>query len=104
MSTLKLDNEWKSFMNGNLFQEGSQEELNVYQQKYVDTSSELSISTKTKIAFLSIDNIDILNLYWKLNIIPYNRTSNGIIKKQIKISLMSNEKDCFIEKIDKIKE
>ena len=98
MSGFGLDNEWKSFMDGTFFQQDIEE--NTSKIEYMDKFSDLSISTKTKIAFLNIDNIDIMGLFWKLIVIPYNKRGNGIIKKQIKISLKSEEKESFITKID----
>ena len=35
--------------------------------------------------------IDIYNIFWKLNVINYDKQSDGIIKKQIKISCLSHE-------------
>jgi len=97
-----LDNEWNSFMSGGFFQE---EIINDKSSKmdYVDKFTKLNISTKTKIAFLTINNIDILNLFWKLNVMGYNEKKNGIIKKQIKISLNQDEKGDFLDKIEDIK-
>lgn len=105
MTEFGLDDQWKSFMDGTFFQSNAEEEVHntACKSEYVDKFSELSISTKTKIAFLTIDNIDIMSLFWKLNVIPYNKRSNGIIKKQIKISIKSEEKEDFIKKIDTIK-
>ena len=106
MTGFGLDDEWKSFMaDGILFKEEMEDPRDTTSKtEYVDNFSDLSISTKTKIAFLTIDNIDILNLFWKLNVIPYNERANGIIKKQIKISINGEEKESFIEKTNKIKD
>ena len=103
MSDFDLDDEWKSFMNGTLLNKDAEEFDNTPKTEYIDKFSNLSISTKTKIAFLTIDNIDILKLFWKLVVIPYNKRRNGIIKKQIKISIKGEEKDSFIEKTNKLK-
>ena len=103
MNSNDLDDQWKSFMNGTLFKEESEEVNTNSSAEFVDNFSDLSISTKTKIAFLTIDNIDILDLFWKLIVIPYNQRSNGIIKKQIKISISNKEKDNFIKKTDDLK-
>lgn len=73
--------------------------------------SELNISTQTKVLFLSQD-IDIYEIFWKIPVMPYSSTCDGIIKKQIKIvsdtpeqfnemqSKLKNEK-YYIEKIIK---
>jgi TATA-box binding protein (TBP) (component of TFIID and TFIIIB) len=76
----------------------------------VPESSDLYISTKTHIIYLCklINNeyeqitLDLQNIFWKINIIPYDAESNGIIKKQIQItSLNKEELEKNIEKYDK---
>lgn len=104
MAETHLDDEWKSFMDGTLFKEDIEVTDNTSKKEYVDKFTDLSISTKTKIAFLTIDNIDILKLFWKLNVISYNERSDGIIKKQIKISIKSEEKESFIQQTNVIKD
>ena len=51
--------------------------------------SELYISTKTKITYLNITNIDIFDIFWKIPVIDYSTPCDGIIKKQIKFSSTS---------------
>ena len=97
-----LDDEWNSFMNGTFF-ENEETNSNMSKNKYVDNFSDLNISTKTKIAFLNIEDINILDMFWKLNIMPYNERRNGITKKQIKISLKQEEKNDFIQTVEKLK-
>ena len=58
--------------------------------------SDLYISTKTIILFIN-SNIDIYNLFWKIPLINYDQQSEGIIKKQIKISLFSQKEIDDIE-------
>lgn len=52
--------------------------------------SPLNISTQTKVVFLS-QAIDIYNVFWKIPIIEYSTTNEGVIKKQIKIVSHSKE-------------
>ena len=98
-----LDDEWKSFMNGTFFDNEQETTSKSPSEKYVENFSDLNISTKTKIAFLTIEDIDILGMFWKLNIMPYNERKNGIIKKQIKISLQQDDKSEFMERIEHLK-
>jgi len=49
----------------------------------VPIASDLYISTKSKIAYLNSD-IDLKQMFWNINIIPYNTQQNGVIKKQMK--------------------
>ena len=58
--------------------------------------SSLYISTKTKISYLNINNIDIKDIFWKVPILKYYTPSNGVIKKQIKYSSTSKDEVDFI--------
>ncbi len=100
MFNSELDDEWNSFMNGTMITK-EKEELDS-STIYNDNFSDLKISTKTNIAYLTLDNIDILSLFWKLNIMPYNERKNGIIKKQIKISIKQEEKEEFLKNINEL--
>jgi hypothetical protein len=53
------------------------------------TSSKLYISTQTKIAYLK-QPID-LNIFWNIPIIPYSTSTNGVIKKEIKLNSKTPE-------------
>ena len=48
-------------------------------------SSQIYISTTTKISYLS-NSIDIFDVFWKIPIISYTTLGEGVIKKQIKYS------------------
>jgi hypothetical protein len=48
-------------------------------------SSEIYISTKTKIAYLNA-TIQLKEIFWNIPIIPYAKPCNGVIKKQIKFN------------------
>lgn len=63
-------------------------------------SSDIYISTKTKIAYLN-SFIDIKNIYWNINVISYSTPKEGIIKKQIKIN--SNTQEEMTELKEKLK-
>jgi len=63
-------------------------------------SSDIYISTKSKIAYLT-EPVD-LKIFWELPVIPYGNPIDGIIKKQIKINSASEEELNLIkEKISK---
>jgi hypothetical protein len=80
-------------MNGTLCTSSDVNEVN--DEPHTDRFTDLNISTKTKIGYLNIKDINILELFWKLNVIPYNSREDGIIKKQIKISIPLSERDEF---------
>jgi hypothetical protein len=63
---------------------------------------ELYISTKTKVLFLN-QEIDIHSIFWKMPVIEYWETRNGIVKKQIKIvSKTPEEYDEYKKKLENI--
>ena len=57
----------------------------------IPTCTPLYISTKTKISYLNITEIDIKTIFWKIPIINYSSPYNGIVKKQIKYSSICKE-------------
>ena len=67
----------------------------------VPKCSDIYISTKTKIIYLSKELLDIYSVFWEIPIIDYDKQEEGIIKKQIKISCNSKEEVDILE--DKIK-
>jgi hypothetical protein len=64
-------------------------------------ATNIYISTKTKIAYLS-NIIDLKNIFWLIPTIDYYRPLNGVIKKQIKINSNTTEEFNFIQ--DKLKQ
>jgi TATA-box binding protein (TBP) (component of TFIID and TFIIIB) len=64
------------------------------------TSSAIYISTKTKIAYLNTP-IDLKTIFWLIDVIPYAKPSNGVVKKQMKFVLENQEDLTFIQ--DKLK-
>jgi TATA-box binding protein (TBP) (component of TFIID and TFIIIB) len=61
----------------------------LYDNDNAPTPSDIYISTKSKIAYLT-EPVD-LRVFWDIPIIPYATPSNGVIKKQIKINSKSQE-------------
>ena len=59
-------------------------------------ASNIYISTKTKIAFLS-KTIDLKDIFWKVPTIPYFKPCNGVIKKQMKFNSTEKEELEFIQ-------
>lgn len=62
----------------------------------VPGSSDIYISTKTQIAHLN-QSIDLPKIFWALPIIPYHKTAEGIIKKQMKFNTSSPEEYTAIQ-------
>ena len=59
-------------------------------------STNIYISTKTKIAYLNTP-IDLKNIYWKVPVIPYSTPTNGVIKKQMKFNSIEREELTLIQ-------
>ena len=77
-----INSAWGDFCEG--------EEVNLSHNTYNNTieeeapkSSDIYISTKTKICYLN-KPIDIFGIYWKLPMLDYHIPQEGIIKKQLK--------------------
>ena len=105
-----IDDDWESFLQ----HDGIEDETNdsvcnkkIYSKENVEKSpltdvrvipkcSSLYISTKTKISYLNINNIDIKTIFWKIPVMKYSAPKNGVIKKQIKYSSTCKEEVDYI--------
>ena len=58
-------------------------DLNTKTDILAPKSTELYISTKSKISYLN-QEIDLKKMFWNIKIIPYDLQTNGVIKKQMK--------------------
>jgi len=77
-----LEDDWETFMNSGEIDNISRNS-DEQQNENIPKASDLYISTKTKIVYMS-NTIELNDLFWNINIMPYNNMSNGIIKKQMK--------------------
>lgn len=59
-------------------------------------ASNIYISTKTKIGYLTIP-IDLKKIFWDIPVIPYAKPCNGVIKKQMKFNILTPEELDFIQ-------
>jgi hypothetical protein len=92
-----IDEEWNCFITHKSDSELSDEDDyvlnnitdNVEYDCEVPESSDIYISTKSKIAYLT-NPID-LSIFWKIPVIQYSTPKNGIIKKQIKYNSKTPE-------------
>lgn len=69
---------------------------NIATKIIIPKSTNIYISTKTKIAYLNAF-IDLKTLYWLIPVIPYAEPTNGVIKKQIKFNSVSQEEVDYIK-------
>tara|TARA_A100001015_G_scaffold218413_1_gene245511 strand:+ start:3200 stop:4312 length:1113 start_codon:yes stop_codon:yes gene_type:complete len=97
--TNSIDTDWINFCNGNY----KNNKCEINKKELQPECSDLYISTKTKISYLSC-NIDLKNYFWNLPIISYHDKKEGIIKKQMKFNSQTQEElDIIISNIDKYK-
>lgn len=96
-----LEEEWEKFLlNDNI---NISDIIGINNQKDIPKSSELYISTKTKISYLSTP-INLDEIFWKIPLIEYNIPKVGIIKKQMKFNFISKEDIEIVEKkLEKLK-
>jgi len=114
--TMDIDEEWLNFNNdddddddvdienkySNFIKiDGDEETLsaNIKQELCLSEapkSSQIYISTKTKIAYLT-NPINLKEIFWLIDVIPYAKPVNGVVKKQMKFSLENQEELTFIQ-------
>ena len=112
-TTIDIDQEWENFISSNSNDYSSDEEqvneiVKQTNEEFISAnlmselsseapkSSDIYISTKTKIAYLD-SPIDLKEIFWKVPIIPYAKPCDGIIKKQMKFNSLTQEELLFIQ-------
>jgi TATA-box binding protein (TBP) (component of TFIID and TFIIIB) len=102
-----LNDEWNNFLN-NENSENSENSENIVNHKItnkdnnpvlcdnIPKSSDIYISTKTKIVYLN-NSINLKEVFWKVPLINYETPETGIIKKQMKFNSDSVEELHYIE-------
>tara|TARA_Y100000992_G_scaffold249208_1_gene180935 strand:+ start:2960 stop:3958 length:999 start_codon:yes stop_codon:yes gene_type:complete len=95
-----LEDAWNEFLkSGEVNLPRNDEIVSSVNENQPPSASELYISTKTKILYLNT-TIDLNYVFWKIDIIPYNTKTNGVIKKQMKfISNSKSELDNIQQKL-----
>tara|TARA_Y100000816_G_C26102818_1_gene584989 strand:+ start:587 stop:1600 length:1014 start_codon:yes stop_codon:yes gene_type:complete len=99
---MDIEDEWNSFLNNEDDYIIENNNLN-NDENIIPKCSDLYISTTTKIAFLN-QNVNLNEIFWKLPLLHYYDEKEGILKKQMKFNLVSQEEVNIVEeKISKIK-
>jgi TATA-box binding protein (TBP) (component of TFIID and TFIIIB) len=80
----------EEFISANLNENLDSSDNNIENDNFIPTSSEIYISTKTKIAYLN-KPIDLKYMFWSIPVIKYMEPKNGVIKKQMKFNSNSEE-------------
>ena len=95
-----IDSAWSSYVEGDFKNSLKTLTLDNECEKKNDSipkCTDLYISTKTKIGYLS-ESINLYDVFWKIEILPYHLHKNGIIKKQMKFNSMDKESHDAIQK------
>ena len=85
-----LDDDWENFLENGVesYENENENEITnsiLEENGKIPKSTELYISTKTKILYMNSD-INLIDLFWKLPILDYSEPRNGILKKQMKFN------------------
>ena len=92
---MDIEDEWNNFLN-NEDEYIVDNNNNIQEERTIPKCSELYISTTTKIAFLN-QEVDLKNIFWELPLIHYYDKKNGLLKKQMKFNLLSQEEVDNVE-------
>lgn len=96
-----VDNEWTNFLEGGQMNDNIPCDtiININRAPQiinVPKGTDLYISTKTKIAYLS-HRIDLARTFWQISVGQYNFPKEGVIKKQMKFNFINNESVLEVE-------
>jgi TATA-box binding protein (TBP) (component of TFIID and TFIIIB) len=110
-----IDKEWENFISSNyddddissdgeevteILQQTTEEfisaNLSADMNSEAPKSTNIYISTKTKIAYLNTP-IDLKLLFWQVPVIPYAKPCTGVVKKQMKFNTSTPEELKFIQ-------
>jgi hypothetical protein len=87
MDTKNMDINSEKIVSANLHEELDFQNIS---ENNIPKSSNIYISTKTKIAFLN-QPIDLKQMFWIIPVLQYMEPKNGVIKKQIKFNSITEE-------------
>jgi TATA-box binding protein (TBP) (component of TFIID and TFIIIB) len=107
---MDLEDEWSTFFESsntpiseNSHENNSDNQINITPEEEIPKSTDIYISTKTKICYLS-QSVDLFEIFWKLQMIQYYEDKEGIIKKQMKFNSLTRETyDNTLEYVEKEK-
>ena len=101
MQEYDIDSAWENFLensnadtvpikNQDHLNHTNSDKLGSTTPNIIPKGSDLYISTKTKIAYLS-HPIDLFKVFWEIMIVPYSKPEEGVIKKQMKFNFLNEE-------------
>lgn len=89
-SHIDIDSAWSTFCEDGNIDNNYLNDLKELSEKDIPKATEIYISTKTKIAYLN-NPIDLNTLFWKIDVIPYHKLEEGVVKKQMKFNFADEE-------------
>lgn len=89
-SHIDIDSAWSTFCEDGNIDNNYLNDLKELSEKDIPKATEIYISTKTKIAYLN-NPIDLNTLFWKIDVIPYHKLEEGVVKKQMKFNFSDEE-------------
>jgi hypothetical protein len=99
---MSIDDEWENFLDNvedaNI-ENDDDEKIDERGEMVVPDATDIYISTKTKIIYLTEEKLDIDSIFWKIPVTNYDDQEEGIIKKQMKIVCKTKEHVESIEKL-----
>lgn len=88
---IDIDSAWDNFLeDGDICCDTKIVNNNLPKESDIPKGTEIYISTKTKIAYLS-HKIDLNDVFWKIGILAYHIPGEGVIKKQMKFNFINKE-------------
>jgi TATA-box binding protein (TBP) (component of TFIID and TFIIIB) len=84
------DDEWLQFCSNDSFESSTTNDTTRDEKPPCPKSSDLYISTKSKIGYLNKE-MNLTDIYWKIPMISYHQNKEGVIKKQIKLTLQTSD-------------
>lgn len=100
---MSVDDEWDNFLDNvddaNIDNDDDDEKIDNRGELVVPDATDIYISTKTKIIYLTEEKLDIDSIFWKIPVTNYDHQEAGIIKKQMKIVCKTKEHVESIEKL-----
>jgi len=96
-----INSAWGDFCDGTVTEQTPTTINTSIAQSDAPKSSEIYISTKTKISYLN-QSIDLSDAFWKLPVIEYHAQDTGIVKKQMKFNSTNEaELNSILDKVPK---
>lgn len=92
---------WENFLSDSPNENKENSEISLTTTDFKPHCSDIYISTQTKIANLN-QEINLYNIFWQLDVLPYQHRGEGIIKKQMKVNCIDLNSSRELDK--KIKE